>query len=248
MTSLNARILIVDDEPMLRRTMSDRMKFWDCETEEASSGEEALEKLGRKSYDLVLLDLKMPGLGGMEVMKTMRERNDLTDVVVLTAHGTVEGAVACLKDGGKILLCGNGGSAADAQHIACELAGRFNMERAGLTAMSLTTNSSTLTAVANDYGFRQVFARQVEAMGSPGDLLVAISTSGSSPNILDALDKAREHGLATAGLSGKGGGDMVDLCDICVIVPSDDTPRIQEAHITIGHAICDFVERALFGD
>jgi D-sedoheptulose 7-phosphate isomerase len=159
-----------------------------------------------------------------------------------------EMVIGCLKSGGKVLLCGNGGSAADAQHIACELAGRFNMERPGLTALSLTTNTSTLTAVANDYGFQKVFSRQVEALGSPGDLLIALSTSGVSPNILDALRAARNERLSTAGLSGKGGGEMADLCDLCIVVPSDSTPRIQEVHITIGHAICDLVERAFFGD
>jgi D-sedoheptulose 7-phosphate isomerase len=166
------------------------------------------------------------------------------DEIVMMAQMVFE----CLQGGGKVLLCGNGGSAADAQHLACELAGRFNMERPGLTALSLTTNSSMLTAVANDYGFRRVFSRQVEALGSPGDLLIAISTSGSSPNILDALKKAREMGLSTAGLSGKGGGEMIGLCDLCIVVPSNKTPRIQEVHITIGHAICDFVEKAFFGE
>ncbi|MFH1502948.1 MAG: D-sedoheptulose 7-phosphate isomerase [Candidatus Eisenbacteria bacterium] len=147
-----------------------------------------------------------------------------------------------LDAGGKVLLCGNGGSAADAQHLAAELAGRLRRERRGLPAISLTVNSSVLTAVSNDYGYDMVFARQVEALGRPGDVLVGISTSGSSPNVVRALEHARAEGLTTVGLIGERSGDMEGHCDLVVRAPSDDTQRIQEIHIAVGHAICELVE------
>ncbi len=157
---------------------------------------------------------------------------------------------ACLVDtfraGGKVLFCGNGGSAADAQHIA-ELSGRFYIDRPPLFAEALHVNSSYLTAVANDYGYPHVYARLTEAMGRPGDVLVGISTSGNSPNVVAALQKARAIGMHTVGMTGQSGGQMTPLCDWLLNIPSDDTPRIQEAHILIGHLICQATEAALFG-
>jgi len=147
-----------------------------------------------------------------------------------------------LKLGGKILVFGNGGSAADSQHFAAELVGRFKKERAGLAAIALTVNTSTLTAIANDYGYDVVFARQIEALGKKGDVAIGLSTSGNSKNVIEAFRKARKLGMATVGMLGRDGGKLKDECDIAIIVPSDDTPRIQEAHITIIHILCELID------
>ena len=147
--------------------------------------------------------------------------------------------IASYQNGGKLLLCGNGGSAADAQHIAGELVGRFLKERKALSAIALTTDTSILTALANDYNMEKIFARQVEAHGKSGDVLLAISTSGNSPNVIQAVEAAKAIGVKTIGFLGKGGGKMKGMCDVEIIIPSDNTQRIQEAHITIGHIICD---------
>lgn len=154
--------------------------------------------------------------------------------------------VETFRSGGKLIVMGNGGSAADSQHFAAEIVGRFKMERKALPAVALSTDSSILTAIGNDYGFDSVFSRQVEALASAGDMVVGISTSGNSPNVLKALQLAREHGCRTVGLLGKDGGSIKDVCDLSLIVPTSDTPRIQEAHITIIHIICDLVEKELF--
>lgn len=153
--------------------------------------------------------------------------------------------VETLKKGNKILLFGNGGSAGDAQHIAAELTGRYKTERRGLPAIALTTDTSALTAIGNDYGFQRVFDRQVEALAVKGDLLVGISTSGNSPNVINALKIGKEIGCLTLGLSGRGGGKMTEFCDLNLIVPSEDTARIQEMHILIGHIICQVVDNAI---
>jgi len=150
------------------------------------------------------------------------------------------------KDNSKLLVMGNGGSAADAQHFAAEIVGRFKLERAALPAIALSTDTSILTAIGNDYGFDAVFMRQVEALATAGDVVVGISTSGNSPNVLKALQLARERGCRTVGLLGNDGGSIKGVCDLALIVPSSDTPRIQEGHITIIHIICDLVEKALF--
>lgn len=150
------------------------------------------------------------------------------------------------RHGNSVLLCGNGGSAADAQHIAAEFVARFKLERKGLPALALNTNTSSLTAIGNDYDYSRIFERQVEAFGREGDILVAISTSGNSESIRKAILKAKENGMITIALLGKDGGVCKDYADIVFIVPSDDTPRIQEAHIMVGHIICDIVEKALF--
>lgn len=151
-----------------------------------------------------------------------------------------------LKDEHKVLFFGNGGSAADAQHLAAELAGRYLKERPGLAALALTTNPSSITAIANDYCYRQVFARQLEGLGSSGDVAVAISTSGNSENILRATKVAKAKGLVTIGFVGETGGKLRDLVDYCLCVPSTETARIQELHMLIGHIICEIVEVKLF--
>lgn len=148
--------------------------------------------------------------------------------------------------GGKLLVMGNGGSAADAQHFVAEIVGRFKMERRGLPAIALSTDTSILTAIGNDYGFDKVFRRQVEALAAPGDLVVGISTSGNSPNVLQALELARDMGCRTVGLLGKDGGTVKNACDLALIVPTTDTPRVQEGHITIIHIVCDLLEKKMF--
>ena len=152
-----------------------------------------------------------------------------------------------LAAGNKVLLCGNGGSAADAQHIAAEFVGRFVKERRALPAIALTTDTSILTSIGNDYGFDAVFQRQVAALAVPGDVLVAISTSGNSPNVMTAVAEAKARKCKIIGLSGKNGGTLAAACDLCVVVPSDVTACIQEMHIVIGHIWCAAVDDALFG-
>jgi len=151
----------------------------------------------------------------------------------------------CLSAGGKLLLMGNGGSAADSQHIAAELIGRFKKDRKAIPALALTVDSSSLTALGNDYGFEFIFSRQIEALANPNDAVIGISTSGNSKNIIRALNLAREIGAKTIGLMGNNGGKMKDCVDIGIIVPSNDTARIQEVHITIGHIICEIIEQDL---
>lgn len=153
-----------------------------------------------------------------------------------------------LASGRKVLLCGNGGSAADAQHIAAELVGRYRRERPGLPALALTVNTSSLTAIGNDYSYEMVFARQIEALAAPGDVLIAISTSGNSPNVLKAVDAAKARGVITVGLTGRGGGQLKWLADHCVSVPAEEADRAQECHLLIGHIWCEAVERELFAE
>ncbi|MCS6791003.1 MAG: D-sedoheptulose 7-phosphate isomerase [Bacteroidia bacterium] len=155
--------------------------------------------------------------------------------------------IECLRKGGRVYFCGNGGSAADAQHLAAELTGRYYKDRPPLPAEALHVNTSFLTAVANDYSYEEVFSRLLRGVGRAGDVLWAMSTSGNSPNILRALDTARELGMISIGLTGETGGKMVGRCDYLVRVPSRDTPRIQEAHMLIGHTVCQLIEEALFG-
>jgi D-sedoheptulose 7-phosphate isomerase len=150
--------------------------------------------------------------------------------------------VDALKNGNKVLLCGNGGSAADAQHIAAELTGRYKTERRGLPAIALTTDTSALTAIGNDYGYDRIFDRQVESLASKGDVIIAISTSGNSKNVINALKLGKELGCKSVGFTGRDGGEMNKICDINLIVPSDNTPRIQEMHILFGHTICQIID------
>lgn len=163
----------------------------------------------------------------------------------------VQALLTCVTSGGKVLACGNGGSAADAQHFAAEFVGRFERERLELGAIALTTDSSILTAVANDYGFDAIFARQVRALGAPGDVLLAISTSGNSPNVLQAIEAAHAREMVVVGLSGRGGGKMAQLLrdtDIHICVPHERTARIQEVHILTLHCLCDAVDALLLGE
>ena len=171
-----------------------------------------------------------------------------SDIVALQAlDAVVEYCINAYKAGGKILIAGNGGSAADAQHFAGELVSRFYFDRPPLAAIALTTNSSILTAISNDYGYEDVFARQVQALGQTGDVFIAISTSGNSPNILKVIMAAKAIGLVVIGLTGRSGGKMKALCDICLCAPSDATPRIQECHLVIEHCLCACIEEQLFG-
>jgi D-sedoheptulose 7-phosphate isomerase len=164
-----------------------------------------------------------------------------------TLSAAAAACIASLRSGGKILLAGNGGSAADAQHIAGELVSRFLFDRPGLPAMALTTDTSILTAIGNDYGYEKLFARQVQAYGRRGDILIAYSTSGSSPNILTALEQARVCGMVSIGMTGNRNGDMCSMCDYLLEVPSSSTPRIQEGHLVLGHLLCELIEQEIFG-
>ncbi len=167
-----------------------------------------------------------------KVIETMQDKLEIASKL------TVE----TIKNGNKILLCGNGGSAADAQHIAAELVGRYKSDRRGLPAIALTTDSSALTSIGNDYGYDRVFDRQIEALANKGDLIIGISTSGNSHNVVNALKLGRELDCKTLGFSGRDGGIMNNLCDINLVVPSNDTPRIQEIHILLGHIICQIID------
>jgi len=169
------------------------------------------------------------------------------DALIASVDAAAKLCVEALKKQKKVLVAGNGGSAADAQHIAAELVSRFNYDRPGLSSIALTTDTSALTAIGNDYGFERVFARQVEALGQEGDVFIAISTSGNSPNVLMALEAARARKIKTIGLTGKTGGKMVALCDIALKIPSTHTPRVQECHIMLGHIICQIIEDTMFG-
>jgi D-sedoheptulose 7-phosphate isomerase len=164
------------------------------------------------------------------------------EIVVQIAKSMIQ----ALASGGKILLCGNGGSAADCQHFAGEMVGRFKIERKGLPAIALSTDTSVLTSLANDYQFEIVFSRQVEALGKQGDILIAFSTSGNSPNVLRAVETARQRGISTIGFTGRSGGELKDMVDICLAVPVDETSLIQEGHETAFHIICQLVEQGMF--
>jgi D-sedoheptulose 7-phosphate isomerase len=171
----------------------------------------------------------------------------LQDEKILQAVSKVtEQIISAYKKGNKTLLAGNGGSAADAQHIAAEFVSRFYFDRPGLPSIALSTDPSIVTAIGNDYGYEELFARQVEAQGKPGDVFIAISTSGKSPNVLKAIQKAKAMGLKTVALTSEKGIEMSQMCDYAIMAPSIITPKIQECHITIGHAICAGVEKALF--
>jgi D-sedoheptulose 7-phosphate isomerase len=166
--------------------------------------------------------------------------------LIATLESAAGACVDCLNGGGKILLAGNGGSAADAQHIAGEFVSRFAFDRPGLPAMALTVDTSILTAVGNDLGFENLFARQVQAHGNAGDMFIGYSTSGNSANIVRALEAAKNKGMICIGMTGNRGGAMVGLCDYLLEVPSSDTPKIQEGHLVLGHSLCGLVENAIF--
>jgi D-sedoheptulose 7-phosphate isomerase len=169
-----------------------------------------------------------------------------SDAALLDAARKIAAAIiAALRSSNRLLIVGNGGSAADAQHIAAEIVGRYKQDRLGYAALALTTDTSALTSIANDYGFEQIFSRQVEGLGNRGDVLLALSTSGKSPNILAALRLARERGLVTIGFTGTRGENLRALCDHLLVAPSDDTPVIQQIHLAVAHGICDEVEQAM---
>ena len=174
----------------------------------------------------------------IEVKKAILASDELIELV----HETAGVCIRCLEQGGKMILFGNGGSAADAQHLAAELVGRYLRNRRALAALSLTTNTSNLTSIGNDYSYEEVFSRQIEAMGNKGDLAIGISTSGNSKNVLRAVSAATRKGLITVGMTGSNGGKLRHQTDYCLCVPSEQTPRIQEAHILLGHTLCEIIE------
>ncbi|MBR1302278.1 D-sedoheptulose 7-phosphate isomerase [Bradyrhizobium sp. AUGA SZCCT0042] len=173
------------------------------------------------------------------------ERANSDAALLAVAHAIAAAIIAALRAGNKLLIIGNGGSAGDAQHIAAEIVGRYKQERPGYAAIALTTDTSALTSIGNDYGYEQIFARQVEGLGVRGDVLLALTTSGRSPNILAALRKARERGLVTVGFTGGKGAAMGADCDHLLVAPTDDTPVVQQIHLAMGHGICDEIEQAM---
>jgi len=179
-------------------------------------------------------------------LKSINEHVTLTQKVVESMIDEItEAALVCseaIQKGHKVVLFGNGGSAADAQHIAAELSGRFLKERRGLPGLALTTDTSVLTAVGNDYGFDMIFERQVEALANKGDILIGISTSGNSPNVVKAIEKGKELGCTSIGFLGKNGGKLKEICDYSLVIPSTTTARIQEMHIMIGHIVCEYID------
>jgi len=178
-----------------------------------------------------------------ETKQAIFSNEELMQLIKEVAKVTTE----AYKKGNKTLIAGNGGSAADAQHIAGEFVSKFYFDRPGLASIALTTDTSILTAIGNDYGYEKLFARQVQANGAKGDIFIGISTSGNSKNIIEALKECKNKGITTVGLTGESGGAMKELCDYCICVPSNETPRIQESHILIGHIICSVVEEEIFG-
>ncbi len=180
-----------------------------------------------------------------EILASIRVKEKMLETQSYGIAGISQAIVEALRNGKKVMFCGNGGSAADAQHLAGELVSKFKLERRGLPALALNANTSILTAVANDYSFERVFARQVEALGVPGDVLVGISTSGNSANIIAAMEAAKQKDIINVALTGESGGKIQFIADYVLAVPSTETPRIQESHITAGHIICAIVEAAL---
>ena len=179
----------------------------------------------------------------IDVKQQLFENSQLMELIKEVALKITE----IYKNGNKTLIAGNGGSAADAQHIAGEFVSRFYFDRPGLASIALTTDTSIITAIGNDYGYEKLFSRQVQANGLKGDVFIGISTSGNSANIIEALKECKEKGIITVGLTGEKGGKMAEICDYCIKIPSNETPRVQEAHILIGHIICAVVEEAIFG-
>jgi D-sedoheptulose 7-phosphate isomerase len=184
--------------------------------------------------------------GSIEASIAVKERLLSNSEVIAAVSKVSQIVVRAVDEGNKLFLLGNGGSAADAQHIAAEFVGRFAFDRPALPALALSVNTSCVTAIGNDYGFDQVFSRQIEALGRPGDVAIGISTSGNSQNVLCGISVAKKMGLHTVGLTGHGGGKLKSVADYCICVPSDQTPRIQECHILIGHIISELVEESIF--
>jgi len=193
----------------------------------------------KQVYDLVRNRIQR----SIEIKRALLSDAHFEDMVAQAALQIVK----ALRSGGKVIFCGNGGSAADAQHLAAEFTGRYLKERSALPALALHANTSALTAIGNDYGFDRVFARQMEGLGKEGDVAVGISTSGNSPNVLRAIEVARSKSIYTVALTGASGGKMKDVADCTICIPSEETPRIQECHILTGHIICEIAEEMLFG-
>ncbi len=193
-------------------------------------------------YQLMQEQIKEIVSRSISVKQNILQHADLLKSI----EAVVTEIVLAFRAGNRIYLCGNGGSAADAQHLAAELSGRFYKDRVALPAEALHCNTSYLTSVANDYGFEHVYARLIEGIGQPGDILIGMSTSGNSINVIEALMKAKRKGMVTIGFTGETGGNMKDECDFLINVPSTDTPRIQESHIMIGHIVCELVESQYF--
>lgn len=196
-------------------------------------------------------------MGGMTrdvINKSIRDSIEVKQKVLAntdllgTIRSVAEACITAYKGGGRVLLAGNGGSAGDAQHIAAEFVGRYAFDRPALSSIALTTDSSMITAIGNDYGYDRIFLRQLEANGREGDVFIGISTSGHSANVIAALKRCRELGIVAIGLTGQDGGIIKPCCDYCICIPSDSTPRIQESHIMVGHIICEMVEEAMFGE
>jgi len=179
------------------------------------------------------------------IQSSIEVHSRLLEACLPALSAAAEALIAAYRSGHKAIFFGNGGSAADAQHLAAEFVGRYLLERPPLPALALHANTSSVTAIANDYGYDQVFARQLQALAAPGDVAVGISTSGNSRSVLEALAVARKMGVATIGLTGASGGRMREMVDVLIAVPSSETPRIQECHVLVGHALCDAVEQAL---
>ena len=186
--------------------------------------------------------------GNFEASVTLKNQILGDEKILQAIESVTDLIISTYQNDGKVLFCGNGGSAADAQHLAAELSGRYYFDRPPLNADALHVNTSYLTAVANDYSFDQIYSRLITAVGKKGDVIIGLSTSGNSKNVVNALAEAKKLGYHTVGFTGKGGGKMKDHCDILIDIPSDDTPRIQECHMLVGHTICELVEQALFSD
>ena len=182
-----------------------------------------------------------------EIYESIHVKQQVIERQLSTINEIANLLIRSLRSGNKVLFFGNGGSAADSQHIAGELVGKFRRVRKAMPAIALTTDTSILTSIGNDFGYDYIFARQIEALGQSGDVAIGISTSGNSPNVLRALQAARDAGIATVGFTGQSGGQMQECVDICFNAPSDSTPRIQEVHITAGHIICELVEKTFAG-
>ncbi len=179
-----------------------------------------------------------------ETKQLIYENEELLNAIEIVAKACVN----LYRNDKKTILAGNGGSAADAQHIAAELVGRYGFDRPSIPSLALTTDTSNLTAIGNDYGYDQVFSRQLEGMGQTGDIFIGISTSGNSRNIIKAFESAKKKNITTVALTGRDGGEMAKMADMAIVVPSNSTPRIQESHILIGHILCDIIEKELFGE
>ena len=195
--------------------------------------------MSQETKDFIGIHLKQ------SLMAFERATQDMA--MLAAARKIADVSIAALRAGNKLLLAGNGGSAGDAQHIAAEITGRYKLDRPAYAAIALTTDTSALTAIANDYGYDQVFSRQVQGLGRRGDVLIGMTTSGRSPNILSALQMAREQGLVTVGFTGAKGHAMASACDHLLVAPTDDTPVVQQIHLAVAHGICEVIERAMMG-